>query len=114
MPEYPSPSGYEQQIAQLVCKKVDAIGYTAEIDKTGNVLVRFAGQDKTQPLTYFASHMDEIGMIVVGIEPDGKLIVTRHGGLFPFKIGERPVTILGDKKHIPGIVSMGSTHSPSI
>ncbi|MFT5193237.1 MAG: putative aminopeptidase FrvX [Cellvibrionaceae bacterium] len=107
----PSPSGYEQAVAQVVRNKVEAIGYTAEIDPSGNVLVRFAGQDKSQPLTYYASHMDEIGMVVTHIEADGKLAVERSGGLFPFKIGERPVTILGDKQAITGIVSMGSTHS---
>lgn len=107
----PSPSGYEQAVAQVVRDKIKAIGYTAESDPSGNVLVRFAGQDSTQPLTYYASHMDEIGMVVTGIEADGKLSVERHGGLFPFKIGERPVTILGDKESITGIVSMGSTHS---
>ena len=107
----PSPSGYEQGVAALIQQKVKEIGFTAEIDPTGNVLVRFAGKNPNLPLTYIASHMDEIGMVVTDIEADGKLSVERHGGLYPFKIGERPVTILGDKTAITGIVSMGSTHS---
>ena len=98
-------------MAQVVREKIEAIGYTAETDQTGNVLVRFDGQNRSLPKTIYASHMDEIGMIVTQIESDGKLAVERHGGLFPFKIGERPVTILGDKESITGIVSMGSTHS---
>ena len=107
----PSPSGYEQEVANLVASKIKQIGFEPEIDPAGNVLVRFEGQDPTRPLTTYASHMDEIGMVVTGIEADGKLSVERHGGLFPFKIGERPVVILGDAEKITGIVSMGSTHS---
>ena len=107
----PSPSGYESKVAKLVQQKIADIGFQSEIDPAGNVLVRFPGQDPTLPLTYFASHMDEIGMVVTGIEGDGKLTVERHGGLFPFKIGERPVIVLGDQEDIFGIVSMGSTHS---
>ncbi len=107
----PSPSGYEQEVAALVANKISEISFEPEIDPAGNVLVRFEGTDPTLPLTYYASHMDEIGMVVTGIEADGKLSVERHGGLFPFKIGERPVVILGDHEKINGIVSMGSTHS---
>jgi putative aminopeptidase FrvX len=47
---------------------------------------------------------------VTRIEPDGRLRVGRSGGLLPWKLGEGPVTILGDREPITGILSMGSTH----
>jgi putative aminopeptidase FrvX len=54
--------------------------------------------------------MDEIGMVITRVEPDGTLKVSRSGGLYPWKIGERPVDLLGDRETIQGVLSMGSTH----
>jgi putative aminopeptidase FrvX len=57
--------------------------------------------------------MDEIGMVVTRIETDGKLQVTRSGGLHPWKLGEGSVDIFGDKESLQGVLSMGSTHTSS-
>ena len=51
-------------------------------------------------------------MLVTRIEPDGKLQVTRSGGLHPWKLGEGSVDIFGDKDTLQGVLSMGSTHTP--
>jgi putative aminopeptidase FrvX len=55
--------------------------------------------------------MDEIGMVVTQCHSDGSLSVAPSGGLWPWKIGERPVTILGHGDPVPGITSLGSTHT---
>jgi putative aminopeptidase FrvX len=54
--------------------------------------------------------MDEIGMVVTRVEADGTLRVDRSGGLYPWKLGEGPVEVLGDHGSVTGILSMGSTH----
>ena len=43
------------------------------------------------PLHCYASHIDELGMVVTKVQADGTLKVKRSGGLFPFKLGEGPV-----------------------
>jgi putative aminopeptidase FrvX len=106
----PAPSGWEADLAAVVRQKLDEIGYEHELDKAGNVLVRLDGRDPAAPLLIFASHMDEIGFVVTGIETDGRLRVDRSGGLLPWKLGESPVQILGDRETITGVFSMGSTH----
>ena len=108
----PSPSGREERLAGLVRDKLEAMGYAHETDPAGNVMVRLEGQRPAAPLTIFAAHTDEIGMVVTGIEPDGSLRVDRSGGLHPFKIGERPVDIVGDRDLVTGVLSFGSTHVP--
>lgn len=107
----PAPSGYEQQIATIVRTRLDAWGYAHETDNAGNILVRLAGRQPQAPLLCLAAHIDEIGIVVTKIEPDGTLRVTRSGGLYPWKQGEGPVEILGDTGSITGILSMGSTHT---
>ena len=108
----PSPSGREEAMAQLIRNKLDLWGIAHETDGAGNLLVRLPGQQANGPLICYAAHMDEIGMVVTAIQPDGALLVDRSGGLFPWKIGEGPVEVLGDKGSITGVLSMGSTHTP--
>lgn len=107
----PSPSGREERLARIIHDKVEAWGYAPEIDAAGNVLVRLDGRDSQAPLTCVAAHMDEIGMVVTDLGDDGSVSVSRSGGLEPWKLGEGPVTILGDEEDITGVLSMGSTHT---
>ena len=109
--QVPSPSGWESGMTAVIQQKLDEIGYQHELDAAGNVLVRLEGRgDPAAPLTIFASHMDEIGLVVTRIEPDGRLRASHSGGLLPWKLGEAPLQILGDEETITGILSMGSTH----
>jgi putative aminopeptidase FrvX len=106
----PSPSGREESMAGIVRRELDTLGFTHETDGAGSVLVRLDGRSPDAPLCCYASHMDEIGVVVTAVEPDGSLRVNRTGGLMPWKIGEGPVEILGDHESIIGVLSMGSTH----
>jgi len=108
----PSPGGREENMAALVVRKVKALGFAAETDPAGNVLVRIGRPDKHKPLVMLASHMDEIALVVTRIEPNGRLRVAPSGGLHPNKIGERPLDIIGDNGTITGVLTIGlSGHS---
>ncbi len=106
----PSPSGWESAMAAAIRARLSELGYQPETDPAGNVLVRLPGLNPQGPLVCYAAHMDEIGMVVHRIESDGTLRVERLGGLFPWKLGENPVTVLGDYRSITGVLSMGSGH----
>jgi putative aminopeptidase FrvX len=107
----PSPSSREDALAAVIRARLQSYGHQPETDAARNVLVRLAGRDVSGPLTCFAAHMDEIGMVVTQIGDDGALAVDRSGGLYPWKLGEGPVTILGDEAQITGVLCMGSTHA---
>ena len=109
----PAPSGREERVAQIVRAKLDELGYAHQTDDAGNVTVRVAGRRPDAPLCCLNAHMDEIGMVVTRIEPDGTLRVDRSGGLYPWKLGEGPVQIVGDGDPVLGVLSMGSTHTAS-
>ncbi len=106
----PAPSGREDAIASVIRADVEAMGFAVEQDPAGNLLVRLNGTNQKAPSVMLAAHMDEIGMTVTWIEPDGRLKVINAGGLKPWKIGERPVDILGDLLTVKGVLSMGSDH----
>ena len=112
--DIPSPSGHEDQMAAYLMSKFQSMGLQPELDASGNVIVRLAGQSPERPTVCYAAHMDEIGMTVTQIHPDGSLRVERLGGLIPWKIGETPVTIVGDTGEITGMLSLGSGHSRTV
>ena len=107
----PAPSGREEQIAAVVKRHLDEMGYAHETDGAGNILTRLEGRKTDGPLCVLAAHLDEVGMVVTKIEPDGSLQVNRSGRISPHKLGERPVTIVGDSGTVTGAVSFGSGHS---
>ena len=107
----PSPSGFESRMADAVRGELERIGWSAEQDAAGNVLVRVPGKDPSRPSVCYAAHLDEIGMTTTRIFPDGSLGVTRLGGLLPWKLGESPVVIVGDAEDVTGMFSLGSGHS---
>ena len=106
-----APPGHERRMAELLVDRLRLLGYAPEVDPSGNVLVRLEGRDANRPLCCIAAHIDEIGLVVTGIESDGGLRVERLGGTLPWKLGEAAVEILGDRESILGVTSMGSGHS---
>ncbi|MFX0094388.1 MAG: M20/M25/M40 family metallo-hydrolase [Candidatus Hodarchaeota archaeon] len=109
----PSPSGMENQLANHLHKKCTEWGYTPKKDYAGNVYVEISGQKDSEETCCLAAHMDEIGLMVTKVNPDGTLDVERVGGTLPWKLGERPVEIFGENKTIQGITAMGSGHAAS-
>ncbi len=108
----PAPTGREEMMAAKIMDYAKKFGYEPEMDYSGNVLVRVSGNGKSTRMAMTASHIDEIGLVVTNIEKDGKLRVHKLGGTLPWKIGERPVMILTDKRdYITGLVSFGAGHT---
>jgi putative aminopeptidase FrvX len=106
-----SPSGREEKMADYVRQSLEKMGYSPETDGAGNVIVRLPGIDASASTCTFAAHMDEIGVVVTHIYDDGTLGVAPSGGLFPSKIGERPLRIIGDKEEITAVLSFGTGHT---
>lgn len=108
----PAPSSRERDLADAICTQVQAMGLTPQQDAGGNVMVTLEGQEPALPLWCYAAHMDEISMVVTCIQEAGRLGVVNSGGLYPWKLGETPMEVLGDAESVTGIFSMGSTHTP--
>lgn len=109
--ELPSPPGREERMAKALAGRIEAMELSHELDGAGNLLVRLDGSEPDAPLCCIAAHMDEIAMVVTGVDADGALRVDRSGGLCPWKLGEAAVQILGDVETITGVFSMGSQHA---
>ena len=106
--EIPGPSGFEEQVA--LCAKAMLEPYVDEawIDVLGNVIgVRRCGKENARKLL-FDAHIDEIGLIVTGVE-EGFLRFDRLGGLDARVIPATGVMICTDPP-LYGVISVLPPH----
>ncbi len=80
-------------------------------DALGNLLVHKQGAKSVAHTILVGAHMDEVGMVVTGIRPDGTLSVAAVGGVDADVVLGRAVTV-GDK-HLPGVIGSAPVHQLS-
>jgi len=90
-----APSGFEGPAAQAAADLLRPLMDEVSIDRSGNVIgVRRCGRPDAGRLLLDA-HLDEIGLMVVGIE-DGFLRFRTIGGVDPRMLPDRELTVLTD------------------
>lgn len=102
----PGLSGYETRVAECIARKIQPHA-TVEVDAIGNVT---ASVGSGTPRMLFASHMDEIGMMVSFVEPDGFLRIRKVGLLDDRLLVGRAVEIIVDSRKIPGVIGIRPPH----
>lgn len=108
----PAPSGQENAVRDWLSTWLQARGYCCQADAKGNLLVVMEGMGNA-PSVLVTAHMDEIGLMITRIDPDGKIRVAELGGVYTWKWGETPVDILTSQGGVPAILSYGSIHTNS-
>lgn len=88
-----APSGFEGPAAQAAAELLRPLVDEVSVDRSGNVIgVRRCGKPNAKRLLLDA-HIDEIGLMVVGIE-EGFLRFRTIGGVDPRMLPDRELTIL--------------------
>lgn len=104
-----SPSGVEGETNAALCDRFAALGVDVTGDDADNVIATLPGTSGDRAIA-ITGHKDEIGAVVKAIEPDGRAIVRKLGGAFPWVYGEGVMDLLGDRETISGVLSFGSRH----
>jgi len=86
--------GFEQALVQYFRKRVERLADTVDVDRYGNVTATRRGR-QDRPQLMLSAHLDEIGFIVKGIEPDGFLRFDRLGGTADAFLPSRRVSVNG-------------------
>ena len=103
-----SPSGFEGPAAQAARELLEPLMDEVWIDRLGNVIgVRRCGR-KDAPRLLLDAHLDEIGLIVTGVE-NGFLRFRSIGGVDPRMLPDRELTILTNPP-IFGVVACMPPH----
>lgn len=103
--ELAAPSGYEDEVRKFILNELKSMGLQPFTDAIGNVLVS-KGEGKTHIL--LTAHMDEIGLMISGIEKNGLLRIEEIGGIDNrFLISK---TVLVGEKKVPGVIGAKAIH----
>ncbi|MDI6772333.1 MAG: M42 family metallopeptidase [bacterium] len=106
----PAVSGHEDRIIDLVVDCLRPHVDSLSVDGIGNVLAAKGGSRNGPRLMIFA-HMDEVGLCVKRIAPDGFLKVDRIGGINRKALVARPVLIHTESgESIPGTIGVMAHH----
>ena len=74
-------SGLEDRMISEMVSRFTPLADAVEVDNLGNVTATFEGKDKDAPRMLIFAHIDEVGLMVTKIEPDGFLRFDRIGGV---------------------------------
>lgn len=103
-------SGDEKAVRELITDKIkDFCEYRT--DNLGNLICFKKGRKTPDKKLMICAHMDEVGLIVTGIQPDGTLLFDTVGGIDPSVIIGRQVRVGANK--IYGVAGSAAVHNLS-
>ena len=72
------PSGFEDEVAELVVKELN--DFETTVDAMRNVRIN-GNTHQDKPIVMFDAHLDEVGLIVQAIKPNGTMRILALGGI---------------------------------
>ena len=108
----PGLSGYEDPVREYVEAELDDPRLERRVDAPGNLTLTVPGTDPGAPRVMVFAHLDQMGLMVRRIEPDGYLRVERVGGV-PERVlpGLAMVVVNRSGQAIPCVVGAKAHHA---
>lgn len=107
--EAPGAPGFESKIREVIFREIESLADETYVDAMGNLIARKKGGARK---VMAAAHMDEIALIVTGIDKSGFVRFHTLGGFDAKSLLNQRVIIHG-KKDIPGIIGGKAPHTQS-
>lgn len=107
--EAPGPSAFEEEVRRIVVAEYTALGAGIAYDGLGSVIATLPG-NTTGPRVMVTAHMDEVGLMVQHITPDGFIRVKMLGGILEQALPDQRWTILGRNGPVTAITGLRTTH----
>ncbi len=105
-------SGNEDAVRAYILNKVKETADEVRVDRMGNVLAtRRARRPANGRHVMLAAHMDEVGMIVLGVNDNGLISYDTVGGIDPRVMVSKRVLV--GEKGIPGVIGAKAIHLQS-
>ena len=104
--QIPGISGYEEKVREKIGEWLEPYAdYT--VDTIGNLIVEL-GEGELKAI--FMAHMDEIGLLITGIRPDGKLIFRKIGGIDDRLLYGRHLDVITESGKLDGVIGALPVH----
>jgi len=103
----PGVSGREALVAEVIQKSLPKTGWDIDVDAIGNLTARKPGPGKK---ILFLAHMDEVGLIVRRITPEGYLKIERLGGISVHTLLGSALDLWTDNGRLDALVGAEPAH----
>ena len=107
------PSGYEDEVKAIIKEEISPFVENLREDVLGNLIAylpAYKQNENTQTLM-ISAHMDEVGLMVTGIDENGFLRFDEVGGLNEKILPARHLTLFArDEKKISAVIGVKPTH----
>lgn len=108
--EAPGPSGFEEDVRRIVVNEFGALGAAIDYDGLGSVLATLPGNAASGPRIMVTAHLDEVGLMVQHITPDGFLRAKILGGILEQGLPDQRWTVLTRQGRVTAISGLRTTH----
>ena len=105
----PSVSGFEEELTSTIESMIKDHVDSIERDGLGNLIAVKRGDGAQPSRLLFDAHIDQIGLMISGIEDNGVLHFTQVGGVNQLTLYGKRVRIFG-RKEITGIIGVMPPH----
>ncbi|MBZ2174324.1 M42 family peptidase [Schnuerera sp. xch1] len=103
-------TGDEKDVREIIKREVEPYVDEITYDGLGSVIAK-KNSKKEGPVVMIAAHMDEVGIIITGVNEDGTLSFEPSGGIDEKVVTSKTVYI-GENK-IPGLIRLGDGYENS-
>ena len=107
--EAPGPSGFEDPVRNIVVDAYEALGAAIEYDGLGSVLATLPSSPEG-PRVMVTAHLDEVGLMVQHVTPDGFILVKNLGGWLDQAFPDQRWTILGRSGPVTALSGLPTVH----
>lgn len=107
--EAPGPSAFEEEVRSIVVGEFDQLGADIQFDGLGSVLAELPGNGDG-PRVMVTAHLDEVGLMVQYITPEGFIRVKNLGGFLGHAFPDQRWTILGSQGPVRAFSGLPTVH----
>jgi putative aminopeptidase FrvX len=107
----PGLSGHEGRVRRRIKAVLADLDIAPRTDRAGNLIYTLPGLASGAPSVMLFAHMDQLGLVVRRVEPNGLLRVERLGGI-PEKVlpGINVLCCVAEGRDCPGVIANKSHH----
>lgn len=109
--ELPGVAGREEAVRAEINRTLDGLGIASHTDALGNLLAFVPGSSKQTVI--LCAHMDEVGLMVNYVSPDGFLYFVPVGGIDPRTLLAQRVAVHTRSGALTGIIGTKPAHITS-
>lgn len=103
----PGPPGFEGPVRDIVVRELEALGIPVEYDGLGSVIATEPGDG---PRLMVTAHMDEVGLMVQFVRPDGFIRFKPLGGWLRQALPDQRWTIVGRNGPVLAVSGLRTVH----